>query len=52
MTCLCYTYYSKEREVIKMSWLEWQVVYTDYCIECDEKGIEPLDFETWMNEDF
>lgn len=29
------------------NWIEVDMMYTDYCIECDEKGIEPLNRKEW-----
>ena len=30
-----------------MNWLDIAELYTQYLMECDEKGIEPLDEEAW-----
>jgi hypothetical protein len=30
-----------------MNWLEIAVLYTEYLMDCEEKGIEPLDEKEW-----
>lgn len=32
------------------NWMELECMYTEYCMECEEKGIEPKDRKTWYNE--
>ena len=32
-----------------MNWLDIEVAYTDYCMECEEKGIKPLNKKTWWD---
>ena len=29
---------------------EVEIEYDDYCYECEKKGIEPKDIETWWEE--
>ena len=45
-----YNVYIKEREENKMNWLEIAELYTQYLMECEEKGIEPLDEKEWYKE--
>ena len=45
-----YNVYNKEREENKMNWLEIAELYTQYLMECEEKGIEPLDEKEWYKE--
>lgn len=35
-----------------MSVFEIAVLYTDYCDDCYEKGIEPKDPEIWFKEEW
>ena len=42
-----YNIYNKEREEQTMNWLEIAVLYTEYLMDCEEKGIEPLDEKEW-----
>ena len=32
-----------------MNW-EVEILYDDYCYECEQKGIEPKDIKTWWDE--
>ena len=45
-----YNVYIKEREENKMNWLEIAELYTQYLMEYEEKGIEPLDEKEWYKE--